>query len=198
VQDRIKQSGQGHERRRLNELIDQLSGMVDRVFLKHGFNLKTLKFDNLLDRKTEANRREPPTFDGNAIPACPICGVVPHNLSIHDEWRRMPGAKSEDKIAADREATGLTSPLVSFDNSDVQNGRLAHDYKDGTPCSRDCPACRHWIAKGLSPYAHTCVDQPCYPCNACDHAAVVAGQPLPDFGPLWARQEQRGGFVKAS
>jgi hypothetical protein len=89
----------------LNDQIGNLTRMVDRVFLTLAFNRKTLKFDRQLDRKTQAKWPQPPPNDGTAIPACPVCGVVPHNLSLHDEWRRLPGAKNSDKLAADREAS---------------------------------------------------------------------------------------------
>jgi hypothetical protein len=72
-----------------------LNGTIDRFLLKFGFIRKTPNFKNQPDGKP----------DGTAIPACPVCGFVPRNLVIHDEWRRIPGAKSEDKIAADRDAT---------------------------------------------------------------------------------------------
>lgn len=87
----------------LNELIG-LGAMVDRAFEKHGFNRNGTKFDSPLDRKTEEMALEAQVRGGHTVPPCPVCGVTPHNWAIHEEWLRLPGTKSEDKVAADREA----------------------------------------------------------------------------------------------
>jgi hypothetical protein len=79
--------------------------MVYGLLLNHGFDPKTRKFDNQPAPKTveETNKHTVPNPFGDApIPPCPICGVIPHDLSIHEEWRQLPGAKSVDKLEADR------------------------------------------------------------------------------------------------
>ncbi len=147
MKKRTRRSDQGPEKR-LNDLIGQLTGRVDRAFLKLGFNRKTLKFDNQPDGKTEASRREPPAFDNNAIPLCPVCGVVPHNLALHDEWRHLPGAKSVDKIAADWEA------LTGHNDREPRPTSLP---ASGTSASTGCGICGfppvfdNWLDINLCP-----------------------------------------------
>jgi hypothetical protein len=62
--------------------------------------------------------------------SCPICGVIPHNRSIHEEWRQTAGAKDPVKRAADREAYPA--------HTCVDQPNLA------------CPACGKWTG---DPYA---------------------------------------------
>jgi len=91
----------------LNELIAQLNVLVERVICKLGFDCKTLKSHDQSDRNAEANRKRHPASAsvwGEAVPPCPLCGTIPHNWAIHEEWRHLPGAKSGDKLAAYREA----------------------------------------------------------------------------------------------
>jgi hypothetical protein len=107
-----KRLGQESEKH-LHKLLGRLSHIVDRVFLRLSFNRETFKLDNKLDRETKANHREQSTYNVNGIPPCPVCGVVPHNLAIHDEWRFLPGAKGADKIAAEREVTRNGDPRVA-------------------------------------------------------------------------------------
>ena len=119
----------------LDGLIRQLSNIVDRTLRKHAFNRNTLRFDDRLEQKTEANRQSSPTlaasrWGGGAIPHCPVCGVIPHNLAIHDKWRRLPRAKSPDKVAADREAYP------------------AHECGDRP--TLPCPACLKWTGDGFA------------------------------------------------
>jgi len=52
----------------------------------------------------EIGERKIPNSFGLTVPPCPICGVVPHNWSIHEEWRHIPGDKGSEKLAADRES----------------------------------------------------------------------------------------------
>jgi hypothetical protein len=52
----------------------------------------------------ETGQRKAPKSFGETVPPCPICGVIPHNRSIHEEWRHTPGAKGAEKLAADGEA----------------------------------------------------------------------------------------------
>ena len=120
---------------RLNELIGPLSNMVDRTLRKHGFDRNTHKFDDQLEQTTEANRQGAPTLEasswgGQAVPPCPVCGVIPHNVAIHDEWRRLPGAKSPDKVAADQ---------VAYP---------AHECVDWP--TLPCPACLKWTGDGFA------------------------------------------------
>jgi hypothetical protein len=74
-------------------------------------------------------RIAPDTF-GATVPPCPICGVIPHDRSIHEEWRHTPGAKGGEKLAADREAYP------------------AHTCVDQPTLS--CPACLKWTGDGFA------------------------------------------------
>ena len=105
--DRVFEKRLSELKKRLDERCGQLIGMVDRLLLEHGFNPKTRKFANQPDRKIveETNKQTASNPFGVPIPPCPICGVIPHNWPIHEEWRHLPGAKSVDKIEADREAS---------------------------------------------------------------------------------------------
>jgi hypothetical protein len=89
--------------RYLDQLIGGLNDMVERALQKHRLNPKTLD-SNESTRKTDANWHqalEPgiSIWGEQAIPPCPICGVNPHNWGIHEEWRRLPGAKSKERLA---------------------------------------------------------------------------------------------------
>lgn len=159
MKKRTKQPDQGRPEKLLNDLIGQLGDMVDRVFLKLGFNRTTHQFDNRPE-KIETNQQShkptpstspagesgvhnvpkpilgqigqlnaPKSF-GAPVPHCPICGVIPHNWSIHEEWRQTPRAKGTEKLAADREAypehTCVDQPILS------------------------CPACLKWTGDGFA------------------------------------------------
>ena len=119
----------------LDKLIGQLNAIVDRAFRRHGLICKTVKFDDQLEREREANRQGFPTlppsrWGGQAVPPCPVCGVIPHNLTVHDEWRRLPRAKSPDKVAADQ---------VAYP---------AHECVDRP--TLPCPACLKWTGDGFA------------------------------------------------
>jgi hypothetical protein len=93
--------------RQLDEVVAELNVLVERVFWKHGFDCKTLTFHDQSDRSTQTNRKGHAALvsvRSEAVPRCPVCGTIPHNWAIHEEWRHLPGAKGEDKVAADREA----------------------------------------------------------------------------------------------
>jgi hypothetical protein len=143
---------------RLDELDRLLVGRVDWLLLEHGFDPKTLKFDNQPDRKIETNQqsyrlspssspagesnvpynlakpepeeRKTANSFGLTVPPCPICGVNPHDWSIHEKWRHTPGAKGAEKLAADREAYP------------------AHTCVDQPTLS--CPACLNWTGDGFA------------------------------------------------
>ena len=102
MKKRKKRSGREIEKN-LDAEINQISDTVDLVLGRDGFNSKTRKFDNPSGRPAENIQTEPRTL-GEVAPPCPVCGVIPHNLAIHDEWRNIPGVKSQDKIAADLRA----------------------------------------------------------------------------------------------
>lgn len=55
----------------------------------------------------EIGERKIPNPFGLTVPPCPICGVIPHNWSIHEEWRHIPGDKGPEKLAADRDPPDL-------------------------------------------------------------------------------------------
>lgn len=78
----------------------------------------------------ERGRRKAPNPFGKTVPPCPICGVNPHNWSIHEEWRHTRGAKGAEKLAADREAypahTCVDQPILP------------------------CPACLKWTGGGFA------------------------------------------------
>jgi len=74
--------------------------------------------------------REPPNSFGLIVPPCPICGVIPHNWWIHEEWRHIPGDEGPEKLAADREAFP------------------AHTCVDQPTLS--CPACLKWTGDGFA------------------------------------------------
>ena len=182
-----------HHREPLDKQIDQLIGLVDSLSLKHGFDPRTLTFLNQPDVDKQLSRKlKPPTSAagessapysvprpiveepsqqeslksfGKAVPPCPICGVTPHNLSIHDEWRYTPGTKSEEKIAADREATGFRSYLVPCDRSDgyspVQHGtgtqhESASAQTEPAKCARCGSPTISWDHGVDIPYCTTC------------------------------------------
>jgi hypothetical protein len=120
--------------RLLDALIGRLNSTVDRIFEKHGFNRKTLSFDEKLDGISEASSQGLPALEasawcGQAVPPCPVCGTIPHNWTIHEEWRHLPGTKSPDKVAADREAYP------------------AHECVDRP--NLPCPACLKWTGDGF-------------------------------------------------
>jgi hypothetical protein len=125
VKDRIEQH--------LDELIARLNVMVDRVLRKQPFDPKALKFHGQSNRNAEPNREEHPTSASvwrEAVPPCPVCGTTPHNWTIHEAWRHLPGVKSEDKLAADREAYP------------------AHECVDRP--SLPCPACLKWTGDAFA------------------------------------------------
>ena len=78
----------------------------------------------------ETGQRKAPKSLGETVPPCPICGVIPHRWSIHDEWRHTPGAKGAEKLAADRKAypahTCVDQPILP------------------------CPACLKWTGDGVA------------------------------------------------
>jgi hypothetical protein len=157
VKKRTKRPAQEPEKL-LTDLISQLSGMVGRVFLKHGFNPTIRKFDNgpeKIEINEQSHKLTPPRSPagessvhnvskpivetgqlkapesfGVPVPPCPICGVIPHNWSIHEEWRHTPGAKSHEKLWADSEAFPV------------------HTCVDQP--SLPCPACLKWTGDGFA------------------------------------------------
>ena len=78
----------------------------------------------------ETGERKTPNSFGLTVPPCPICGVIPHNWSIHEEWRHIPGDKGPEKLAADREAFP------------------AHTCVDQP--TLPCPACLKWTGDGFA------------------------------------------------
>jgi GGDEF domain-containing protein len=78
----------------------------------------------------ETGERETPNSFGLPVPPCPICGVIPHNWSIHEEWRHTRGDKGPEKLAADREAFP------------------AHECVDRP--TLPCPACLKWTGDGFA------------------------------------------------
>jgi hypothetical protein len=116
-----------------DELIARLNVIVDRVSRRRGFDRKSLKFDDQLDRRTQANQEEHPplaSLSREAVPSCPVCGTIPHNCNIHEEWRHLFGAKSEDKVAADQQAYP------------------AHECVDHP--SLPCPTCLKWTGDAFA------------------------------------------------
>jgi hypothetical protein len=116
----------------LDEMIGELNVLVERVLGLHGFD-KTSKLNDQSERNAEANRKEHsaavPVL-GEAVPPCPGCGTIPHNWAIHEEWRDLPAAKSDDKVASDRQAFP------------------AHECVDRPHLP--CPACLKWTDDGLA------------------------------------------------
>lgn len=78
----------------------------------------------------EIAERTTQNFFGLTVPPCPICGVIPRDWSIHEEWRHIPGDKGPEKLAADREAFP------------------AHTCVDQSILP--CPACLKWTGDGFA------------------------------------------------
>jgi GGDEF domain-containing protein len=78
----------------------------------------------------EIGEQKIPSSFGSTVPPCPICGVIPHNWSIHEEWRHTRGDKGPEKLAADREAFP------------------AHTCVDQLILA--CPACLKWTGDGFA------------------------------------------------
>lgn len=78
----------------------------------------------------ETGEQKAPNSFGATLPRCPICGVIPHNWSIHEEWRHTLAAEDAEKLAADREAYP------------------AHTCVDQP--TLPCPACLKWTGDGFA------------------------------------------------
>jgi hypothetical protein len=117
----------------LDEVVAGLNALVERVFRNHGFDCKTRKFYGQSAGNAEANRKEHPASVavlGATVPPCTVCGAIPHNWAIHEEWRHLPGSKSEGKVAGDREAFP------------------AHECVDRPHLA--CTACLKWTGDGFA------------------------------------------------
>jgi hypothetical protein len=112
---------------RLNELISRLSTVVDRAFARQRVNPTVSNFEQ--SSRSGADQQGLPTLqavhDGQAVTAYPVSEVQPHDWAIHEVWRRLPGVKNEDKLAADGEAY-----------------RPAHECIDHP--TLPCPGCLKW------------------------------------------------------
>jgi hypothetical protein len=119
--------------RQLDQMIAGLNVLVDRVFRKHAPECNTCNSHGQSDRNAEANRNEHPALAsvlGETVRPCPVCGTISHNWAIHEEWRHLPGAKCEDKVAAD---------LQAFP---------AHECADRPHLP--CPACLKWTGDAFA------------------------------------------------
>lgn len=137
---------------RLDELVDLLVGGVDRLLLEHGFDPKTLKFDNQPDRKTETNQQS-----HRLTPSSSPAGGSnePYNLA-----KPMVKETGEEKTP---NSFGLTVPPCPICGV-IPHNWLIHKEWRHTPGAKGAEK----LAADEEAYpAHTCVDQPTLTCPAC-------------------------------
>ena len=83
----------------LKKLIDQLTEKRDGlVLLRLSFNRQS--------------KLEPQTSRSNAIPVCPLCGVVPVNWTVHNKWCRfVTETKSTETVLVGTEDGAVRVPV---------------------------------------------------------------------------------------
>lgn len=82
-----------------------LKKLIHQLTEKHGPVLLRLSFNR-------QNKLEPQISSSNAIPVCPLCGVVPLNWTVHNKWCRfVTETKNTETVLVGTDDDAVRVPL---------------------------------------------------------------------------------------